>query len=97
MLKSILPKTDIQTLLLLIFLMFMFLDYGGYGYYVFYLSFLYIFYHKGFKLIDKNFFLLLTWGLSVGIITFTNFGNFNYGSILMPIINQYFGKFLPKN
>lgn len=87
MLKSILPKTDIQTLLLLIFLMFMFLDYGGYGYYVFYLSFLYIFYHKGFKLIDKNFFLLLTWGLSVGIITFTNFGNFNYGSILMPIIN----------
>lgn len=86
-LDKIYPFSLIQTKLLVLCLMLMLLDYGGYGYYVFFLSLAFLWYHKVFKLIDKTFFLLLFWGLSYGIILLINNSPFNYGTILVPIIN----------
>lgn len=80
-------NTSIKTFFLVLLLMLMFVNYAGYGYYVFYLPFLYLFFHKGFRLIDKTFLFILFWGVSYGMLSFLNSGIIGYSSVLMPMLN----------
>lgn len=89
--KALLDKLflnePVNTKLLAFLLMLMFVDYAGYGYYVFYLTFLYLFFHNIFRFVDREFFLLLVWGISYGLICFINTKSINYVSVLLPVIN----------
>lgn len=87
LLSILFPSTFICTKLLVVFLIMMFLDYSGYGYYVFYLTFIYLCCHNIYKYIDLVFFLLLTWGVSYGFLNYMNTGNFNYATVLLPMVN----------
>lgn len=84
-----------------ILLSLVFFDWNGYGYYIFYIPLIFLSFKSGFYSLDKNFCLLLLFGLTYSLFDYLNTGEIGYVYNILPIINfpiaYLMGKFIGKN